>query len=469
MKKMAVAGLASVWAFSGAVKADQFHYNNVILGERAQGMGGAYSAVADDASGVFYNPAGLAFAQSNDISGSANAVYGKEVKYKAIKELGNQDFQEKAGGTFAPFFGILQKLDKHVPGLVGAFAYYTKDTELKDQNDVFEHVDVSAKTSLDRYHRSVQHRAATTDASAAFGYRLAPNIAVGLGLGYVQVSELTQEFQYTESSGYTLNGTERSTKMVNTYNSQNLRQDLTAHGMEATLGLQIAISNFSIGAVYRKGAFVSQHLDKAVEVVTTQFANGGQSIEGGVGSYASRKIVNDGPDMKTKKPLGTMPGEVRLGAAWFASTRFLWTGDISYHEEATGMEVLQGAPRADFIRKAVVNYHTGAEFYILPTLPLRIGAFTNKDTRPDIVEVEDGSVNCNTAANASNDACISGDKLDWLGQSVFLAWVQPNSQIALGTVIQEGSGKSRKVAGSTSVQKVEGFQYTIGFSATQSF
>ena len=42
----------------------------------------AFTAVADDASGIFYNPAGLGFALNSDISGSANAYYSKETVYK---------------------------------------------------------------------------------------------------------------------------------------------------------------------------------------------------------------------------------------------------------------------------------------------------------------------------------------------------------------------------------------------------
>ena len=58
----------------GILKADQFHYANFLIGERAMGLGGAFTAVADDASGIFYNPAGLGFALNSDISGSANAT-----------------------------------------------------------------------------------------------------------------------------------------------------------------------------------------------------------------------------------------------------------------------------------------------------------------------------------------------------------------------------------------------------------
>jgi long-chain fatty acid transport protein len=95
--------------------ADQFHYGNVLIGTRAVGLGGAFGAVADDASGVYYNPAGLAFALSNDISGSANAFYTKESKYKST--LCGEDFVEASSGSVPSFFGGLQKLDRYVEGL----------------------------------------------------------------------------------------------------------------------------------------------------------------------------------------------------------------------------------------------------------------------------------------------------------------------------------------------------------------
>jgi len=46
----------SAWVF-----ADEFHYNNLLIGDRASGMGGAYTAISDDASGMYYNPAGIVY------------------------------------------------------------------------------------------------------------------------------------------------------------------------------------------------------------------------------------------------------------------------------------------------------------------------------------------------------------------------------------------------------------------------
>ncbi|MDY7035416.1 MAG: aromatic hydrocarbon degradation protein, partial [Thermodesulfobacteriota bacterium] len=37
--------------------ADDYHYVNMLVGDRATGLGGAYTAVSDDPAGCFFNPA----------------------------------------------------------------------------------------------------------------------------------------------------------------------------------------------------------------------------------------------------------------------------------------------------------------------------------------------------------------------------------------------------------------------------
>ena len=102
-KLVAAAALGGLTMMGNPAIADQFHYRNILMGDRAIGMGGAYAGVADDASGVVYNPAGMAFALSNDISGSANAFYRREVRYK--KTIGGDDFVERSRGSVPLFFG----------------------------------------------------------------------------------------------------------------------------------------------------------------------------------------------------------------------------------------------------------------------------------------------------------------------------------------------------------------------------
>ncbi len=55
--------------------ADESNFRPYVVGGRAAGMGGAFTALADDGSGPYYNPGGLAFVDRSMLSLSA-AVYG---------------------------------------------------------------------------------------------------------------------------------------------------------------------------------------------------------------------------------------------------------------------------------------------------------------------------------------------------------------------------------------------------------
>src|SRR5262245_33141833 len=186
MRGLVLGGLFGVTMAAGSAMADQFHYNNVLVGTRSVGMGGAFGAVADDASGVYYNPAGLAFALSNDIQGSANAFYQKKTTYE--ETLGDDDFVEESSGSLSPFFGGLQKLDLYSEGLIFAFGVYYVDGDLKDQDTLIENKAIGNST-IERYHRTSNARAGTYYAGAAVGYRPTSNVAIGFGLNYFSADE----------------------------------------------------------------------------------------------------------------------------------------------------------------------------------------------------------------------------------------------------------------------------------------
>ncbi|MCB1192426.1 MAG: hypothetical protein H7A23_10390 [Leptospiraceae bacterium] len=52
--------------------ADSYHNIQSFIGEKAAAMGGAFTAISDDPSGAYYNPAGISFAYNNYVSISAN-------------------------------------------------------------------------------------------------------------------------------------------------------------------------------------------------------------------------------------------------------------------------------------------------------------------------------------------------------------------------------------------------------------
>ena len=69
---------------AATARSDEFHYNNMIIGERAAGMGGAFTALSDDTSGMYYNPAGIVHAQTKSLSASVNAYYSLSKKYSGV-------------------------------------------------------------------------------------------------------------------------------------------------------------------------------------------------------------------------------------------------------------------------------------------------------------------------------------------------------------------------------------------------
>lgn len=430
--------------------ADQFHYHNIVVGERAMGLGGAFTAVADDASALIYNPAGLGFALSNDLSGSANAFYQRKVTYK--KALGSKDFVEKSGGTLAPFFGGLQKLDNLWPGLAVAFGLYAQDSELKNQNDLI--VGTNSEP-LERFHRTVNTRGSTTGLGIAAAKRILSNFSVGFGTNYIMIDELIQEYQDTV---YNKNlscipqaaPASRPNWEVCTGNDfldkafiqQNSRYHLKSTALEFNLGAQLAVGTWSFGLNARMRKMITDELEYGVDSRT----NIGLISE--VDSRQNVAIVDQAStlvDTKFEDPLKTLPTEIRAGVAWFPSSTLLWTFDTIHNTKADG-----GQDQYD--RLAVTNFATGVEYYITPSIPLRTGFFTNYDARP---EVDSGK-------------SAQADHIDYMGYSVFGGWVQPNSQIAGGVILQTGDGKAQKL-GDATIQSVEALSYTLAVSATHSF
>lgn len=429
--------------------ADQFHYNNVILGDRAMGLAGAYAGVSDDASGVFYNPGGLGFALSNDISGSANAFYKKQATYK--KTIGSEDFTENSAGSLAPFFGGLQKLDNISPGLVFAFGIFSRDSELRDQDDTI----IASNLGIERFHRAVNLRAATTGMGGAVAKRITNSFSVGLGLAWLSVDELTQEYQDvvsrvddgTTGSYKTTTTTSGQESYIYRILTQNIRQRLTSSAIEPSLGFQWAASQkLSFGANFKFPQAMSQNFENNIEQ-TSAYVDGeltvvrdSNHVEEGTGKLG-RVLV----DSEVEEPI-EWASEMRFGMAYFHSQRLLWTFDVTQHGETKG-----DVPQYD--REAVTNFQSGMEYYITPSVPVRVGAFTNNDARPQL----------------SKSKLNQRDHVDYTGMSLFFAWVQPNSQVALGSIVQMGKGEAQKISNSPKIQDVEAFATTVAFSATHSF
>ena len=458
--------LILIFALPSVSKGDIFHYANVLAGDRAMGLGGAFTAISDDASGVIYNPAGLAFALSNDISASANAFYMKETKYK--KTLGNNDFRELSDGSVAPFFGGMQKLDHFVDGLSFGVGIQTVDSELKNQNDLFKNVvfqsgkyneGTEASPELEACYsqkedqvisqlaRTVNARSSTQSFGAAVGYRLTGSLAIGAGLSYVKIDELVQEFQGNDINKGDCSGGISNPREVTSSVRQNIRTHLKAGAIVPILGAQFSMnSGFSFGLSLKPGVM----MDETYEVSTERTYFTKLRSDNSLFSFTDKDTVPAlSSNTEFSKPIGAMPLEMRMGMAWFANQRLLVSMDVSHFTESKdGNKNIGGV----FDREAVTNLAVGAEYYVSPSYPLRLGFFTNNDAREEVDKVTGNS----------------RDHIDYKGISAFITKVTPNDQVAVGTIIQVGQGQAQKVGGTT-VQEVEAQSAVLAFSVSNNF
>jgi len=472
-----VLGLVFIW--NSISFADQFHYQNLIIGDRAVGMGGAYAGVADDSSGVYYNPAGLGFALSNDLSGNANAFYNRKVVYKDV--LPGFNYEENSRGGVPSFFGGLQKLDSFAKGLVFAFGIYSTDSDLLEQDD-------RIKKSTLRFHRTLQSRGGDNNIAAGLGYRISNNVAIGAALNYVTFDSLSLDFQYSGQFGSKVSDdnieSSNCSKLLKKYKenntvtdgilcfsvlNQNKRISLLGKAIKPSLGVQIALfQKLSLGLSFSAAKWISQELIQTLDVRkdTTIYKVDGQPVSGEENNIPS-DVINESASGKTTlsktpiiiesgistatvdKPFGSdMQYSGRFGAAYFASPRLLLTADAMYYGGVTDAKI----PDHNF--NSVMNYAVGAEWYPSPSFPLRFGFFTNNDNR--------------SKPNISKK--ILNDYVNYKGASAFFSWVQPNSQVGAGLVYQAGEGFAAKTGTNASaLNKVEAVSTTVAISAAHSF
>ena len=467
---------------------DQFHYHNFIIGDRAMGLGGAYGGIADDASATYYNPGGLAFALANDISGSANAFYSKKITYK--ETIAGQDFVENIGGSVPSFFGAMQRMDNVLKNLVFSFSIYSVDGELKDQDDLFSQIslgtsvlttkkdgcDANFENILDRYHRTANMRASTIHGAIGFGYRIHEQLGFGIGASILQITELAQVFQDIRSSSQKCfkEGEANIAKNVTRTHTQNVRQQLTALGLEPILGIQGTLwDKLSFGFSVKLGIILKQKYELGQEIRSTTVLTENQSqidenynagapysVQWGQVYQQPGNFYSDHP--LGKSALGSLPHKIRSSLAYFFSPRLLFSFDLIHKTAPTGAEKI-GGQVAMYKKIAVTDFALGTEYYISPQLPLRLGLFSNKDAHPKVSEEP-----------------LVDEHIDYLGTSVFLAWAQPNSQIGFGLILQTAQennftkklgfeAKAQKRGAGQGIQNVEAQALTFTFSATHDF
>ena len=364
---------------------DDSHYINILVGDRAGAMAGAYTAVSDDPSGMYYNPAGIAYASENNLSVSVNGYTSTSKEYKGV--IGGRDWLRKSSGIVPNFFGMLQSYGKIKMG----FSYAVPDQITENQNDTL--LDLPSGTpglSVTKFMINHKMEDKTYHFGPSFALEVAPHLSLGVTL-YVH-------YRYTD---YTSNQMAwLSNGQTNWFNSYLNSEEW---GGRPILGLMWRQSpRFSLGlAVSRIFALRSETKLQAVNK-----------------DVNDKMTIFDPPNSSDTR---NYPYQIRVGAAFYPSPSLLITADLIYYTPTD--YTLFGTKRSF---DAVVNGALGSEYRFSKDLALRAGIFSNRSSTPEIKGTEGEN----------------GEKVDVYGGSLALCFFTTKTSISLGGNYSFGDGKA---------------------------
>jgi long-subunit fatty acid transport protein len=386
--------------FAGAVP---YYYKNILVGDRAATMGSAYTAVADDASGTFYNPAGTVYATGDSVSGSANVYHIQNATYQAA--IGGNDWNRSSTTLIPNFFGLVKKLSKYTAG----FSFVVPDSFVEHQDQQFTKL---GRADLTQYVLNLHSEDITYLFGPSLAFKFSDKFSMGLTLYYSYRKYRMQESQVVEFT----NGT-----ALWTFNNASQ----TENGLLPKLGLMWSpVKPLSIGLTISRTFLFSSRIENQTN--EKSLPNASTGLDPGV------KVTI--PEASTYKQ--KMPTQISLGVAYFPSPFLLLSTDIDCYT------------KADF-RRMLINYSIGAEYYINESNAVRLGYFTNLSNQNDI-----------TPAEAS-----MSEKVNMYGFSTGYSLFGKSSSLTLGLIYSRGSGLSQPY-GDTTIVKLTRYNLTTLIAAS---
>ena len=300
--------------------ADTSHYKELLIGDRGANMSGAYSAVADDATGAYHNPAGLVFGARDSMVALSNAANYVSNEYEDAVE--DQAEEEEGWRYLINFAGYMKRFGDHVLGI----SYVIDDSVEVHQKQTFDNGLVLSKMGDDRTYKY----------GPSWAYRIDANLSVGVSL-YLHHREYYQH----------------QNRLYNT------KEETGAWTYTNTEGNEIGIHPI-IGIMWSPIDTVST----SFVFKNTYFTHSAHYRQGGEKENGSATISHtDEMDKNYRK----MPKEYTMGIAWFPSSYSLYTLDLNYFD-------IEADDKVD-----VLNIAMGLEIYISNKFVMRGGFFTNKD------------------------------------------------------------------------------------------
>lgn len=321
-----------------------------MIGDRAAGLGGAFTSLSEDPSGViYYNPAGLPRMKGHSLSASVNVYhkydskYGKQESFEnSVKRINQGSFKSipAASGSVLSFGHFAFGLSIIVPDS----NFYIG--EVSNANDNISTLQINDESLW---------------------------VGVGIGKNATKKTSWGISVYYTSLDSQ-VNSRDQSSLNAGADVKQSVdERSITNNSLLYILGIQHQLTDtWRMGFSYRPNS---------IEI-------------SGKGSYFSSVIdttgANDGATQSFEKEVNTdqiIPTKISLGLSHSLPGNRTWSFDLVHH----GSSVFNDYEDKSYARtievRGVTNLHIGYEKQMNPKVKLRLGLYSNLSAHKEVTDV----------------------------------------------------------------------------------
>lgn len=351
--------LISFFFLPGLSHAGIYNYQEVLVGEKAAGMGGAFTALADDATATFYNPAGIVQIPFNSVSASANAITVKTRTGKFFL----QDNEKLTSFDFIPtFWGVTAST---ALGKVG-FSIIVPESDNFELHENYSNVNAIGYT-WNTARSDITFESDSYLIGPTYTFYLTPRLSAGVSAFFLYNTFTENLYEFWDTTDAFL--------------ENSLGSNRSGTGITGKVGLLYKMNDkFRVSMVLRPPSEIE--------------------IEAKVRQVAYVKEVGD-PKVHRGNVEGTtsysrrLPYSSTVGLAWLPSDRFTLAFDLSYYGPADytqkTIDLINFNPETrskNIILKNVINGNLGMEYMLTTTIPVRAGIFTDFSSAPEVRDID---------------------------------------------------------------------------------
>jgi hypothetical protein len=292
--------------------AQALYYRTIPIGERAMGMGGAYTGIANDPSATYYNPAGIVTGGRFQLMGSLSSIVftRRKVENAFSAEDLDADFSSTGTTTLPSFVGTVVKLGrKRFGDHQFALGYSTFEVAREAFGVGLSQVEAPGSVDL-RLNNAYRDRWY----GVSFAAHVKKNVALGL-TGFLA----QQSSNYSEDVGLASGGTLEDTG-----------QRIGGDSITSSSGVSVRAYHilFRLGALYRiNPRWQLGFMFQPPAIPVSQSGNVFRRTTTNVQGMASTYLLFDEGDLSTNAPI---PLELRTGVEYKINAVTILSVDASF-------------------------------------------------------------------------------------------------------------------------------------------